>query len=144
MCVVTAHCKHWRVHSFDVAVFPKIPTAIKWNSEYTLKMGDNAPESGRTVWFDGKKWTSAYCRNCRGKTFCRRGFEKRLEEEEIYSAHMISLNMRKQYRRVFIWKVISDSSSSSSSSSCSSSSSNDIMLLSLLLLSLTQVATYGR
>ena len=33
----------------------KIPIAIKWNSEYTLKMGDNAPESGITVWFDGKK-----------------------------------------------------------------------------------------
>ena len=33
----------------------KIPTAIKWNSEYTLKMGDNSLEIGRTVWFGGKK-----------------------------------------------------------------------------------------
>ena len=37
-----------------------------------------------------------------GVFFCGRGFEKGQEEEETYSAHMSSLSMRKQYRRVFI------------------------------------------
>ena len=70
----------------------KIPTVIKWNSEYTLKMGDNSLESGRTVWF------------C-GKTDIGNGSQPKTAEESFLEARVWKesrgkMNMQKPDRRV--------------------------------------------
>ena len=98
-----------RERSFDVAVFSG--NFIEPNSQLPLneivnihsETGDNSAESGRTVWFGGKKdiGLGSQPKNYRGKFSGDQGL-KRDQKRTKVSGHMISLNMQKRQKGYYL------------------------------------------